>query len=186
MSDGKREEQEEQDWAISGGVSLGYGPTTFGAPTEDATPVPSESRNEPDTAPLDPSANTVGGAESRVGSTQPTMSPTHWTEMRRECFNIIREVAKEQEVEQQQECDRQDVTQALAALNFTTPSNLNPTSMEKQLAVADAYYKTWKPSFRSFQQNGKPAFDGVTVRTVLVCLEEPNEEEWLAMYAESV
>ncbi|TYJ51237.1 hypothetical protein B9479_008202 [Cryptococcus floricola] len=176
MSDGKREEQEEQDWAIPGGVSLGYGPTTFGAPTEDATPATSESCNEPDTAPLDPSANTGGGAESRVGSTQSTMSPTHWKDFRRACFTLCCP-----EVEQQQESD--GTMKALAALNYTTPSNLNPTFSEEQFDVADNYYDSWNPPFRSFEENGKPEFDVVTAMAVLDCKEEPNEVVWEAMYA---
>ncbi|TYJ51341.1 hypothetical protein B9479_008097, partial [Cryptococcus floricola] len=177
MSDGKREEEEEEDWPIPGGVSLGYGPTTFGAPTEDATPATSESRNEPDTAPIDPSANTGGGAESRVGSTQSTMSNTHWEEMRQACRTFI------EEVEQQPEDDVapfDETTKALAALNYTTPSNLNATFSEEQFAVADAQYKTWNPPFRSFEQNGKPEFDVVTAMALFSCTKEPNEEVWRA------
>ncbi|TYJ51239.1 hypothetical protein B9479_008204, partial [Cryptococcus floricola] len=158
MSDGNREEQEEEDWAIPGGVSLGYGPTTFGAPTEDTTPAAS-----------DPSANTGGGAESRVGSTQSGLSPTHWKDFRRACFTLCFPG-----VEQQQESD--GTTKALAALNFTTPSDLNPTFSDSQLRVATTYYDSWDPPFRSFQEFGKPALDRVTALTVLNCEEEPNEQ----------
>ncbi|ODN87429.1 hypothetical protein L198_07056 [Cryptococcus wingfieldii CBS 7118] len=181
MSEGKREEEEE-DWAIPGGFSLGYGPSTFGSPTEDTTPAPSESRNEPDTAPLDRSANTGGGAESRVGSTQLTLSPTHWQEMRQACHTFI------QEVEQQPEYDvapTDETTKALAALNGTTPSNLNPTFSE-QSVVAASHYDTWHPPFRSFERNGKPAFDYLTAKTLFSCKEEPNEVVWLAKYSVSV
>ncbi|TYJ51238.1 hypothetical protein B9479_008203 [Cryptococcus floricola] len=173
MSAGNREEQQEQYWDIPGNVSLGYGSTTSGAPTEDTTPAAS-----------DPSANTGGGAESRVGSTQSTMSPTHWKDFRRACYTLfIQERERRQEVQRQQGSD--GTTRALAALNFTTPSNLDPTFSEKQLDVAKSHYKKWEPSFRSFQQEGKPAFDSVTAMAVLKCKEEPDEEEWLAMYAAS-
>ncbi|ODN72996.1 hypothetical protein L202_08392 [Cryptococcus amylolentus CBS 6039] len=180
MSDGKREE--EEDWPIPGNVSLGYGPSTYGAPTEDTTPAPSESVDEPDTAPLDPSANTGGGAESREGSTQFIMSPTHWEEMRKACHTFIKEV----EGQPENEVDPTDeTTKALAALNYTTPSNLNPTISEQSI-VAAAYYDTWNPPFRSFERNRKPEFDYVTARTIFFCREEPNEVVWLAAYGGSV
>ncbi|WVQ77674.1 hypothetical protein IAR50_007364 [Cryptococcus sp. DSM 104548] len=159
-----QDREEEDDFALPGGVSLGFGPSTFDTSAED-------------TAPAAPEAN---WAQDEAEDGQKQMSVVNWQDMRQACWTFICEVDDAAEEPTDQVHDQ--TAHNFAALNYTTPSELNPTYSE-QSVVAASYYDEWNPPFTSFEENGKPQFSYVVAKTIFTCRYEPDEAEWKTMYA---